>query len=132
MILYKTEAYQRYNVPVVITETSHPKEHRPEWIDMIAKECSVLLSEGIPLYGICIYPIIDRPDWNDLFTWHHAGLWDIATDKHDRILCQPMADALLRAQKQLKPFLSQPSFIAIDQYAAESVEYKIGLVKTKL
>lgn len=111
------EVYQRYDLPIVFTETSHPKEDRPVWIDMIAKECSVILSEGIPLFGVCIYPIIDRPDWNDLITWHHAGLWDIISNRNDRILYQPMADALLKAQKQLKPFLSQASVITIDQYA---------------
>ena len=95
----------RYNIPVVITETSHPGEDRPLWTDMIARECSLILSQGIPLLGVCIYPVIDRPDWDDLVTWHHSGVWDIEQDKHDRILYQPMANALLHAQKKITPFL---------------------------
>jgi len=69
---------------------------------MIAEEYSSVLMSGIPLLGICIYPIIDRPDWDDLITWHHSGLWDIEHEKHERIIYQPMADALLHAQKKLQ------------------------------
>jgi UDP-galactopyranose mutase len=27
--------------------------------------------------GICLYPIIDRPDWEDYNHWHNSGLWDL-------------------------------------------------------
>ncbi len=99
------EVYDRYNQPIVITETSHPTEDRGLWIDMIAKECSSILRSDIPLLGVCIYPIIDRPDWDDLITWHHSGLWDVNTHNHERVLYHPMADALLRAQKKLDNIL---------------------------
>jgi hypothetical protein len=95
------QVYERYKKPVVITETSHSKEDRSFWMDMIAVECNNIIKSDIPLFGICIYPIIDRPDWDDLVSWHHSGLWDIEINSHERILYQPMADALLRAQKKL-------------------------------
>jgi len=98
-----SEVYERYSKPIVMTETSHPKEDRPLWIDMIAEECIAVIQKEIPLLGVCIYPVIDRPDWDDLITWHHSGLWDININNGlKRILCQPMADALLRAQKKVK------------------------------
>jgi UDP-galactopyranose mutase len=32
------------------------------------------LEAGLPLLGLCIYPAIDTPDWNDFTRWHQ-GLW---------------------------------------------------------
>jgi beta-glucosidase/6-phospho-beta-glucosidase/beta-galactosidase len=98
------EVYERYEKPIVITETSHPKEDRPLWIEMIAEECTAILKKDIPLLGVCLYPIIDRPNWDDLVTWHRSGVWDIDVNNNlKRNLYQPMAEALLRAQKELHP-----------------------------
>jgi hypothetical protein len=97
-----TEAYQRYNCPIALTETSHPGEDRPLWIDFITKECHTLRQQGIPFWGICLYPIIDRPDWDDLSYWHKSGLWDeehAADDTSVRVLYQPYANALRQAQE---------------------------------
>src|SRR5205085_12333841 len=43
------EAYSRYEKPVIISETSHPAEDRPHWINFITDECAVLLKQGIQL-----------------------------------------------------------------------------------
>ena len=99
-----SEVYERYGKPIIITETSHPKEDRPKWMDHIAVECCKAISQNIPLWGVCIYPIIDRPDWDHLYDWHQAGMWDNnfpLTGIHSRNLCQPYADALREAQKDV-------------------------------
>jgi beta-glucosidase/6-phospho-beta-glucosidase/beta-galactosidase len=98
------EVYTRYNCPVVITETSHPKEDRPLWITDIANEVVTILNNNIPLFGVCIYPFIDRPDWNDTQTWHNAGIWDVIQEdgKLKRVLYQPYADAFYEAQQLVK------------------------------
>lgn len=97
------EAYTRYQKPIVLTETSHPKEHRPNWITAIAHEAALLLQAGVPFWGICLYPIIDRPDWDNLDVWHNSGLWDAgsATEVVSRILNMPYAEALLNAQQHI-------------------------------
>ncbi len=96
------DAYQRYGRPVVLTETSHPGEDRPHWLRMVAEESVKALRAGVPLLGVCLYPIIDRPDWDHLTPWHHAGLWD-ADPAHPqpgltRLLHGPSAEALAEAQ----------------------------------
>jgi len=98
------DVYKRYNKPVVITETSHPKEDRPVWIEDVTKQLIEVLHNNIPLWGACIYPIIDRPDWNDLITWHNSGLWDVVNENGElkRVLYQPFANAFLQSQKKLK------------------------------
>lgn len=106
-----SEVYHRYDKPIVITETSHPEEDRALWINMIAGECAAVINKNIPLLGVCIYPIIDRPDWDDLITWHHSGLWDIDIEKYNfkRILYRPMAEALISAQKEMEDILTLKS-----------------------
>lgn len=94
-----TDAYQRYNKPIVLTETSHPGEDRPLWIDFIGREISKIVTT-IPFWGVCLYPIIDRPDWDNLDSWHHSGLWDNFSKDipTERILNEPYADSLLLNQ----------------------------------
>jgi beta-glucosidase/6-phospho-beta-glucosidase/beta-galactosidase len=97
-----TEAHGRYQRPMVLSETSHPKEDRPLWTEMIAQECVAVLQAGVPLLGVCWYPIIDRPDWDHLDVWHHSGIWDCADGDHiafERVLHEPTAQAFLRAQR---------------------------------
>jgi beta-glucosidase/6-phospho-beta-glucosidase/beta-galactosidase len=99
------EAYQRYHRPVVITETSHPLEHRPDWLRFVGGECAAAIEAGVPLLGVCLYPIIDRPDWDYLDRpWHRSGLWDVeqrADGTLERVLYKPYAEALLDAQQRV-------------------------------
>ncbi len=100
-------AYNRYRRPLVLTETSHPKEDRPLWVEMIEKECAFLLEKNIPLWGVCWYPVVDRPDWDHLHEWHQSGIWDgeFLPGNCRRVLHIPTAEALLKAQRNLQPFI---------------------------
>ncbi len=94
------EAYDRYRRPMVLSETSHPGADRPHWMRFVGTECAAALRAGIPLWGACLYPIIDRPDWDHGHQWHQAGLWDATpeTGAVERTLCEPYAEALLHMQ----------------------------------
>lgn len=96
--------FERYKRPIVLSETSHPKDHRPQWMDFVTRECKIAIEAGIPLWGICWYPIIDRPDWDHLQPWHNSGVWDIdnSTNQLIRRLHQPTADSIFNAQLLLK------------------------------
>jgi hypothetical protein len=96
------EAYVRYQRPIALTETSHSGIDRPKRINYVAKECADILEQGVPLWGVCLYPIIDRPDWDHLHPWHCSGIWDagvVTNDLPGRILHEPSAAALLESQK---------------------------------
>jgi hypothetical protein len=98
-------AYQRYQRPFAITETSHPREHRPLWTEMIIQECAATLKAGLPLWGVCWYPIIDRPDWDNITDWHQSGIWDeqiIPNHLPIRNLHVPTAQMLMNGQKYLE------------------------------
>jgi hypothetical protein len=58
----------------------------------------------VPVEGICLYPVIDRPDWDDPEHWHNSGLWDLrrdARDRLERVLCEAYAADLRHAQALL-------------------------------
>lgn len=99
--------YARYQKPIVLTETSHPGEDKAIWITFVTEQCRLLLNAGVPLMGVCWYPIIDRPDWDFLQPWHRAGIWDIETSvdgKLTRVLDTTAANALLDAQTNIASY----------------------------
>jgi beta-glucosidase/6-phospho-beta-glucosidase/beta-galactosidase len=94
--------FTRYGRPMIIAETSHPGEDRAKWIRSITKECKIILRSGLPLLGCCYYPIIDRPDWDDLEDWHHSGIYDIFdTNSLERIPDNDSINAILEFKRQM-------------------------------
>ena len=96
------EVQNRYNRPIVISETSHLGVGRGEWILEVAEECKKAIECGVDLQGICLYPIIDRPDWDFLDKYHNSGLWDLQISEDnlpERVICQQYADELIKAQE---------------------------------
>ena len=72
--------HERYNCPILLTETGHFGSGRCDWIEEITLECQNAIAKGVDLRGICIYPVIDRPDWDNLNQYHDCGIWDL--DEH--------------------------------------------------
>ena len=70
-------AWQRYGRPLFIAETGHVGAGRARWLDGVARGASSALARGVPLQGICLYPLLDRPDWEDPGRWHRSGLWQV-------------------------------------------------------
>ncbi|RYZ12321.1 MAG: glycosyltransferase family 1 protein [Comamonadaceae bacterium] len=71
------DVWQRYGRPLILAETGHVGDGRALWIDEIGATALRCRREGIPLEGVCLYPLIDRPDWEDESVWHASGLWDV-------------------------------------------------------
>jgi UDP-galactopyranose mutase len=71
------QTWRRYRRPLVIAETSHFGAGRAAWLNDIAAEAKRASDGGVPVQGLCIYPLVDRHDWNDPAHWHHSGLWDV-------------------------------------------------------
>lgn len=94
-------AYERYQKPVILSETGHYGIHRVKWLEEITRECVIAKDNGVDLKGICIYPVIDRPDWDNLIAYRNCGIWDL--DKNgNRIPDYEYIDALIKAQNQFK------------------------------
>ncbi|MDB5868179.1 MAG: glycosyl transferase group 1 [Polaromonas sp.] len=97
--------WQRYHAPMLIAETSHVGEGRGQWLDDVARQVMRCRQRGMPVEGVCLYPIIDRHGWDDFSHWHNSGLWEVGQPQpapgqglQERILCQPYAEQLRRWQ----------------------------------
>jgi hypothetical protein len=77
------EAYKRYNIPVVLSETGHFGEDRSAWMELITEDCIESIQTGIPLKGVCIYPVLDRPDWDFPENLIPCGIWSY-NQRHER------------------------------------------------
>jgi hypothetical protein len=74
------------------------------WISQVAGEVEAALERGVPVEGICIDPVLDRPDWQDMTRWHRSGPWDLLPDAGGvlrRVDHPPYQDALHSAQRGL-------------------------------
>ncbi len=89
---------RRYERPMILAETGIEGGARAEWLRWVASEIARALSEGTDVRGICLYPIVNHPGWtNDRHCYN--GLWDYADDQGNRVLYEPLAKELRRAQK---------------------------------
>lgn len=98
------EAYRRYERPFLIGETSHVGEGRAEWTRELAEEVALAFEAGVPLEGICLYPILDRFEWNNPAHWHNSGLWDVVQEPDGtlrRVINDEYLAALRRAQARV-------------------------------
>jgi hypothetical protein len=89
--------WDRYGGEVMITETSHIGDRRGHWLEEVARESEALLLEGVPLRGVCLYPILGMPEWHDPYIWTPMGLWDPVCHRNPcegRLICEPMLEAL--------------------------------------
>jgi beta-glucosidase/6-phospho-beta-glucosidase/beta-galactosidase len=93
------EAYRRYNRPLLIAETGAEGEARVDWLRYVGREVRAALLLGVPVLGICIYPILDYPGWDD-DRYCPAGLWSYPNEQGERETYMPLA-AEIRRQKAL-------------------------------
>lgn len=87
------DVWQRYGRPVMVAETGHVGVGRAAWLNEVAGEALQARRLGVPLMGVCLYPLLDRPDWNDTIQWHRSGLWHLPHPQARR-LNLPFARAL--------------------------------------
>jgi len=94
-------AYERYNKPLFISETGHFGSGRIEWLEEITSECIIAKKNGVDLRGLCIYPVTDRPDWDDITKYCQCGIWDL-DENGNRIPHQEYIDAVIKAHNDLR------------------------------
>lgn len=60
-----SEAFARYGKPILISETGIENERRAPWFEYIVSQAGQAMQCGVPLEGICLYPIVNHPGWDD-------------------------------------------------------------------
>jgi UDP-galactopyranose mutase len=101
------EVWQRYRRPLILAETSHVGSGRAAWLNDTLSEVAHARRVGVPVEGVCLYPLIDRPDWDDPSHWHNSGLWDVVPESGQRVLDPAYAKALGRWQSAHSPLEKQ-------------------------
>ncbi len=56
---------RRYGRPIFVAETGAEGSARAAWLFYVAGEVRAALEEGMPVEGICLYPILDYPGWEN-------------------------------------------------------------------
>lgn len=90
------EAYKRYHMPIIVTETSANADvaGRAKWMDETLDTVRALRVEGIPVVGYTWFPLFTMVDWayrkgrrplKDYLI--HLGLYDAAFDSKDILHC---------------------------------------------
>lgn len=92
------DVYARYQRPLFVAETGAEDEHRAPWLRYIGDEVYAAREAGIPVGGICLYPITDYPGWTDQ-RHCRSGLLGLADAQGRRTVHQDLADELHRQQQ---------------------------------
>ncbi len=96
----------RYRAPVILAETGASAEARVPWLRLLTAECRRALEMGVDLQGVCIYPVVTSPDWDDQTAFFDGGLFDVAPRPDgtlERRIMGSVRDAFLEAQHALDP-----------------------------
>lgn len=59
------ELWHRYKRPLIVTETGAEKGAAAGWLGYICAEVRQAIRAGVPVLGICLYPVMDYPGWDD-------------------------------------------------------------------
>ena len=93
------ETYQRYRRPLFVAETGGEGAIRVPWLRYVGEEVRAALASGIPVEGICLYPIVDYPGWSNL-RHCEVGLLGPPDERGHRAIFLPLAEEL-RCQQAL-------------------------------
>ena len=102
------EVQDRYSRPFFVAETGIEDDARPAWFNYVCSEVREALIAGTQIEGICLYPIVNHPGWDDDRHCYN-GLWDYADDNGRRQIYRPLADELKRQRTVFKQLLKKGS-----------------------
>ncbi len=89
----------RYRRPIYIGETGCEGDARGGWLRTVCDEVATAIDCGADVRGVCLYPIVDFPGWdNDRHCQN--GFWGYADDHGHREAHEPLAAELRRQQRR--------------------------------
>lgn len=94
------DTYARYGRPIFVAETGTEAERRPSWLAYVCAEVEAAMQAGVPVEGICLYPVLDHPGWDDE-RYCPNGLLQL-----DRTVHAPLATELAHQRQRFERLLS--------------------------
>jgi hypothetical protein len=90
----------RYDKPLIVSETGAEGSGRAAWLHYVCDETRAARSCGVPVEGLCIYPILEYAGWaNDRVC--ATGLLSQADSAGERRVYEPLAEELRRQQQMM-------------------------------
>lgn len=97
------ELYARFQRPILIAETGIEGAARAQWLRYMSVEARAALAAGVPVEGICLYPVCDHPGW-DRGRHRYNGLFNYPDANGNRKVCRPLAAELKREMRLNEAF----------------------------
>lgn len=83
------ELYRRYKRPILLAETGAEGDARVPWLEYVGNQVALALQRGIDVQGLCWYPFLDYPGWDD-GRYCPAGVFGYADGEGTRAPCHPL------------------------------------------
>ncbi|MBB5297283.1 beta-glucosidase [Deinococcus metallilatus] len=93
--------HARYGRPLLLAETGTEDEERPAWFRMVARETLAAQAASVPVHGVCLYPVVNHPGWDDDRHCHN-GLWDYPDVRGHREVYRPLLEEVQAARALLE------------------------------
>ena len=93
----------RFRRPLFVAETSIENRHRAPWLRFVCEEVGEAMRNGVPVGGICLYPVMSHPGWDD-DRYCPNGLFEMEPGPDGlRPVHEPLAAELRRQQAAFEP-----------------------------
>jgi beta-glucosidase/6-phospho-beta-glucosidase/beta-galactosidase len=96
------DVHRRYGRPILVAETGAEGSARAAWLFYVAGEVRAAIDQGLPVEGICLYPVVDYPGWENA-RHCEVGLLCAVGAGGRRPVHLPLAEELRRQQAILAP-----------------------------
>ena len=93
------EVARRVPLPIVLTETGAEEPDGDAWLAAVGGEVAEALAAGVPLEGVCVYPVTDYLGWDDE---RHCPCGPIGM-RDGRRFVRPRQAAAMRALNGVRP-----------------------------
>lgn len=98
------DVHERYQRRLFVAETSCEGNRRASWFNYVAEEVREALRMGLPVEGICLYPVLSHLGWdNDRYC--DNGLLEMEVHHGRRTVHAPLAQELRRQQAEFAALL---------------------------
>lgn len=124
------ETHEHYRKPLFIAETGIEDDTRPAWLRYLCNEVFAAIANDVPVHGVCLYPILNHPGWDDDRHCYN-GLFDYADDAGHREVFEPLANELARQQQFADAILAGKPFVDRRETDVSSLDWAAHVMEAR-
>jgi len=124
------ETLEHYRKPLFVAETGIEDDTRPAWLRYLCNEVFAAIANGVPVRGVCLYPIVNHPGWEDERHCYN-GLFDYADDCGHREVFEPLALELARQQQFADAILAGKAFVDRRESDVSSLDWAAHVMEKR-